>query len=219
MESTVACVAVGPTKIAVVYDSSYNLYSNPNDFKLLPHSELIAVDQASFTFLKNLNYTITKTLDRNYLRYPCKECNDKKCLITIALLGWRSHMKRKGISLKHGNKIPTTLSSPRSQIICIALEFDELDNLIDGCAVADNGYLDGNPMEWLPNLLKSNTVLVAKGSKTYKWLNNEAGYPIKEERDYGLKYPCKECGKKSCVLVKAYYGWRKQALQVNTIPH
>lgn len=206
--SAVACVAVKSNEIAVVYDSEHCTFSNPSEFHLKPHHDLVAVDKESFTFLKSLNLTVRTRLGKNYLRYPCWECGKDRCLLTVAFLGWLMHMRRKGVTFKHGNDAPIEFKSPRTQKLFIALEFDRENVPIRGCVVADNGYLDGNPRDWLSTALNSNIVIAGIGSKTCEWIRNRVSFPIIEERDRSFSYACGECGNLNCPLVKAYYTWR-----------
>lgn len=219
MVSTVACVAVHSDQVAVVYDSEHAVFSNRDKFELLPHQYLIAANEDSLNFLNERKLSVRYVLNKTSLKYNCWECNKRKCLLTIAFLGWRSYIRRKGVTFKHGFEGPLILKSPRTKTLFIAIEFDVEDNPISGCVVADNGYLDGPPSKWFSDVLKSDIVLAAIGQKTYEWLRKRVSFPIKEETDVCLKYPCKECYKRECSLVRAYYGWRRQAIQVTSISH
>lgn len=224
MVSTVACVAVRyansiPNEIVVVYDSEYVTFTNPCDFKLNPHHKLIAIDMDSFKFLKSQNLNCSKIIGKNSLRFPCWECGNKNCLITIAFLGWLRYMKKKGVTFKHGKTTLLNLKSSRTHRLFVALEFDENDNPIDGCVVADNDYLDGHPENWLSTVLESEYVLTAIGSKTAEWLRKKVSFPILEERNVNLTYPCGECKKRTCPLVKTYYVWRSEIIKIRSIKH
>lgn len=224
MVSTVACVAVRyansiPDEIVVVYDSEYVVFTNPSDFKLNPHHDLVAIDMDSFIFLKSQISKNIKILGKNSLRFPCWECGDENCLITIAFLGWLRHMRKKGVTFKHENQTSFNLKSPRTQRLFIALEFDEENNPVNGCVVADNGYLDGNPINWFPIVLESKYVLTAIGSQTAEWLRKQVSFPILEERNIDLTYPCGECKKRTCPLVKTYYVWRSEIVRIRFIKH
>lgn len=224
MVSTVACVAVRyansiPDEIVVVYDSEYTVFRNPSEFNLNPHHDLVAVDMDTFKFLKNQTSKSIKILGKNSLRFPCWVCGGENCLITIAFLGWLRHIRKKGVTFKHGSQTPLNLKSPRTDRLFIALEFDEEDNPVNGCVVADNGYLDGNPDFWLPIIFESKYVLTAIGSKTAEWLRKEVSFPILEERNVDLTYPCGECKKRTCTLVKTYYVWRAEIVRTRFIKH
>ena len=224
MISTVASVAVRcvnsqVTEVAVVYDSEYNLFLNPSEFKLLPHHELIAVDRNASKFLEERNLFGNIMYKHSFLKYPCWECQNVKCLITIAFLAWRTSLKRKkGVPFCHGIQ-NVILKSPRTQELFISIDFDDNKCPINGCVVADNGYVEGKPNEWLPIVKESKIVITALGLKTGEWLKKQINYPIKIIHDINLKYPCNECDKKSCPLVKAYYGWKWQAFQTSYINH
>lgn len=224
MVSTIACVAVKqeksrPTEIAVVYDSGYDIYSDPDAFTLQDHHELHAVDYDASQFLGSLNLPCRQVYKQSFLKHACWECNEKKCLITIAFLAWRSCLKhKKGVTLNHGYACPD-LKSPRTQELFVAIAFDGDNHPIDGCVVADNGHIDGPPENWLTQVKESNTVLTAIGQKTGAWLRKQVSYPIKVTHDIQLNFPCRECGRRTCPLVKAFYGWKRQAVQTSFIHH
>lgn len=224
MVSTIACVAVKqgksrPTEIAVVYDSGYDLFSDPNAFTLQDHHELFAVDQDAAHFLYDRNLPCRQVYKQSFLKFSCWGCDDKECLITIAFLAWRCCLKRKkGVPLLHGDSC-LDLKSPRTQELFVAIEFDGENNPVNGCVVADTGYVDGPPGKWLTQVRASDTVLTGIGRKTGEWLKKEVSYPIKVMHDIQLNFPCKECGRKACPLVKAFYGWKRQAVQTSFIHH
>lgn len=224
MVSTVACVAVRyansiPNEIVVVYDSEHVTFNNSSDFKLKPHQELVAVDMDSYKFLKNQILKGIKIIGKNSLRIPCWECGDENCLITIAFLGWLRYTRRKGVTFKHGNTATLNLKSPRTQRLFVTLQFDENDQPVDGCVVADNDYFDGHLHDWLPTILKSNYVLTGIGSKTAEWLRKQVSFPILEERNVNLTYPCRECKQKTCPLTQTYYVWRSEITRIKSIKH
>ena len=79
--------------------------------------------------------------------------------------------------------------------------------------------MHGNPNLWLSVVKEFEIVLTVVDLETSRWLKQRVNYPIKVIHDINLKYPCNKCNKKSCSLVKAYYGWKRQAIQTSFIPH
>lgn len=221
MFSTIACVAVQykPFQAIVMYDSCHELFTDPTLFTLQPHHTLFAVDETAFKFLKSQNLLSEKIYKQGFLKNKCWGCQKSDCLLTIAFLTWRFCLKRKTrVELNHNHKA-LGLKSPRTQEIFISIAFDEKGNPLRGCCYADNGYMDGTPNEWLPHLQECYTVLTAVGSDTGRWLKERVGFPIKIMYESDLKYPCKECNTTNCPLLKAFYAWKSQAIQIPTISH
>lgn len=222
MVSTIACVAVAlPTQIAVVYDSCFETFSDPNEFTLQPHHDLFAVDQRAVQFLNDRQLSCRQVYRNSFLKSECWGCGKDNCLITMAFLAWRLCLKRRrGVTLEHNTSSFLDLKSPRTQEIFLSVgDFNAEDNPTSGCAVADNGYVDGDPSEWLPRVMNSDTVLTAIGPQTTQWLKARVPFPIKTTQEIELSYPCRECDKTNCSMVKAFYGWKGQAVQTSCIQH